>query len=125
MSTSGRGNPKFRRGYVPATALAKMVKFEKGMMHVVFTDGRIVSVPLAWFPGLQGATTKQRGNYKIGGGGVSLHWPGLESRLGLQPAGQQAVEMIHGGFALDAEAARVVGPAGQAPLHFFANAEVL
>ena len=72
---------KFRRAYVPKTALAKGVKFIKETMEVSFTDGRILSVPIIWFPLLQEATPDQREKYEIGGGGLSLHWPELDEDL--------------------------------------------
>ena len=40
------GKTKFRRAYVPTTALAKVVKFDEELMHVHLTDGRIISVPI-------------------------------------------------------------------------------
>src|SRR5262249_50527200 len=70
-----------RRSYVPMTALAKGVKFDDDMMHVMFADGRILSIPLVWFPALRDATPEQRRRYEIGGGGISLHWPRLDEDL--------------------------------------------
>lgn len=52
-------------------------------MRVYFTDGRILSVPLAWFPLLSEATPAQRAHYEVGGGGVSLHWPDLDEDLSI------------------------------------------
>ena len=91
MSTSPRRakskipttTPKARRSFVPATALAKDVKFDREMMTVLFTDGRLLSVPLVWFPALRNATAQQRKQFEIGGGGVSLHWPELDEDLSI------------------------------------------
>jgi hypothetical protein len=66
---------------VPKTALARTVKFADEMMQVVLTDGRIISVPIIWFPLLHEATPEQREHYEIGGGGVSLHWPEIDEDL--------------------------------------------
>ncbi len=66
--------------YVPAAALATGVAFDDYMMQVTFADGRVLHVPLAWFPVLQKATAAQRGKYQIGGG-ISLHWPDLDEDL--------------------------------------------
>ncbi len=41
---------------VPTEALARAVEFDDDMMHVALTDGRVVSVPLVWFPRLTAAT---------------------------------------------------------------------
>ncbi len=69
-----------RRSYIPTSALAKVVAFDDAMMAVTLTDGRVVSVPLAWFPALRDASAEQRNAY-VGGGGVALHWPGLDEDL--------------------------------------------
>lgn len=83
MNTSAKTKTKFRRAYVPTTALAKSVKFDQEMMHVHLTDGRIISVPIRWFPLLREATHEQRERYEIGGGGVSLHWPEIDEDLSI------------------------------------------
>jgi hypothetical protein len=66
---------------VPTSALAKAVKFADDMLQVLLTDGRIISVPIIWFPLLHEATPEQREHYEIGGGGVSLHWPEIDEDL--------------------------------------------
>jgi len=68
---------------VPATALAKSIKFTKTMMQVSLSDGRVLGVPSVWFPTLRAATPEQRMNYAIGGGGISLHWPELDEDLSI------------------------------------------
>jgi len=83
MSTSADPKSKRPRGFVPNTALAKDISFDDAMMHVSLTDGRILSVPLAWFPILRAATPEQRTNCEIGGGGVGLHWPDLDEDLSI------------------------------------------
>ncbi len=78
-----RLQPQFRRAYIPRTALANAVEFDEEMMHVFLTDGRIISVPMIWFPLLHEATQEQRTKYEIGGGGVSLHWPELDEDISI------------------------------------------
>ena len=51
------------------------------MMHVALTDGRIISVPIYWFPLLWEATPEQRQHYEIGSGGISLHWEAIDEDL--------------------------------------------
>ncbi len=74
---------KFRKVYRPTTALAKTVKFKDEMMEVYLTDGRIISVPIIWFPLLHEATTEQREHYEIGGGGASLHWEEIDEDISI------------------------------------------
>lgn len=44
-------------------------------------DGRIISVPLSWYPRLLHATLEERRNYEIGGRGRGIHWPDLDEDL--------------------------------------------
>jgi len=80
-ANAGGKKPRLRRGYVPTTALAKAVEFDEAMMHVTLTDGRVLGVPLVWFPVLSQATPEQRARCEIGGGGAGLHWPDLDEDL--------------------------------------------
>ncbi len=72
---------KIERGYVPRTALAQSVEFTSEAMQVFLTDGRMLSVPLLWFPRLWSATPEQRAQVEIGGGGIGLHWPEIDEDL--------------------------------------------
>jgi hypothetical protein len=83
MSTSVNKTTGRPRAFVPTTALAKAVDADDVMLHVTLTDGRILSVPLAWFPTLRDATPEQRACCEIGGGGVGLHWPDLDEDLSI------------------------------------------
>jgi Protein of unknown function (DUF2442) len=81
MTISARAAKPIQRAYVPTTACAKAVTFDDALMHVVLTDGRVVSVPIIWFPLLQAASAEQRQHYEIGTGGRSLHWEALDEDL--------------------------------------------
>lgn len=70
-----------RPAFVPTTALAQSVTFTDEMMQVELTDGRLLCVPLAWFPTLHHATPEQRMRVRIGGGGRGLHWEELDEDL--------------------------------------------
>lgn len=81
MSTSAEANVRFKRAYVPTAALAKSLDFDENMMQVTLTDGRVLGVPLQWFPALRNASREQLDHYEIAGGGISLHWPELDEDL--------------------------------------------
>ena len=48
---------------------------------VSFDDGRIVSLPLKWFPRLLRATPVQRRKWKLIGRGYGVHWPDVDEDL--------------------------------------------
>jgi hypothetical protein len=81
MTTSVKPHLRALRAYVPTTALAKAVSFDEAAMHVLLTDGRVLSVPIIWFPLLHSASPEQRSQYEIGAGGRSLHWPEIDEDL--------------------------------------------
>lgn len=57
------------------------VKVTADALSVSLKDGRIISVPLAWYPRLLHAKPKQRNNWKVAGGGYGIHWPDLDEDL--------------------------------------------
>jgi hypothetical protein len=81
-----------RRAYVPSSALAQSVDFSEDKINVHLTDGRILSVPLLWFPVLHQAAPEQR-EHVNGAGGRGLHWPDLDEDLSI--AGLMAGVDIH------------------------------
>jgi len=50
-------------------------------LKVVLADGRVVSVPLAWFPKLLAATPKQRAEWELIGGGIGIHWEAIDEDI--------------------------------------------
>lgn len=60
------------------------VTFEKDYMEVSLSDGRILSVPLAWYPRLSGASKSQLKNYEISPSGYGIHWPSLDEDLSVK-----------------------------------------
>ena len=93
MSISVTDNLKIGRAYVPTSAAAKSVEFDEKMMHVYLADGRVISVPLIWFPRLHSATASQLANCEIGPAGFGLHWPELDEDLSV--AGLMAGVDVH------------------------------
>ena len=57
------------------------VFFDEETLSVRLKDGRTISVPLAWYPKLFNATTGQRHNWKIAGGGYGIHWPQIDEDI--------------------------------------------
>ena len=44
-------------------------------------DGRVITVPLVWYPRLLDATETERNNWQISGGGYGIHWPDIDEDL--------------------------------------------
>jgi hypothetical protein len=57
------------------------VAFSDDALSVSLRDGRVISVPLVWYPRLLNATPAQRNNWKIAGAGYGIHWPDLDEDL--------------------------------------------
>jgi hypothetical protein len=71
------------RSQLPTSALAKSVTFDDDLMYVLLMDGRVLGVPVAWFPLLRDATVDQRREYQICGGGISLHWEEIDEDISI------------------------------------------
>jgi len=62
-------------------ALAVEVSCSKDALSVTLTDGRVVSVPLVWFPRLVDASPRQRSAWELIGGGIGVHWEALDEDI--------------------------------------------
>ena len=61
------------------TTSAKSVRFDDDHLWVNLADGRVMAVPLAWFPRLNAATPEQRAAVVISPRG--LHWEDLDEDI--------------------------------------------
>jgi hypothetical protein len=57
------------------------VEITDELLTVRLMDGRIISVPLSWYPRLANASPAQRNNWRISGGGYGLHWEDIDEDL--------------------------------------------
>ena len=62
-------------------AKATRVTFDEDSMWVSLSDGRMIGVPLAWFPRLLHASAEQRGQVRISSRG--LHWEALDEDISI------------------------------------------
>ena len=78
----------------------KDVHFREDTLSVDLVDGRTVVVPLAWYPRLLHATSEQRANWQVCGGGYGIHWPDIDEDLSTEglllgaPAPHSAMPVI-------------------------------
>ncbi len=54
------------------------------MLTVELTDGRTISVPVAWYPRLSHGTAEQRDHWQLIGGGRGVHWPDLDEDISVE-----------------------------------------
>lgn len=57
------------------------IEFSADSMQVHLTDGRIITIPLAWYTKLSEATKELLNNYEISPSGYGVHWPDLDEDL--------------------------------------------
>lgn len=60
----------------------KSVRFDEDSMWVSLSDGRVLSVPLAWFPRLLDASEAQRQQVELSRTG--LHWDCINEDISVQ-----------------------------------------
>lgn len=63
-------------------------------LSVDLSDGRTISVPLAWYPRLLHGSANERNNWRLIGGGQGIHWSDLDEDISIknlilgQPSGE-------------------------------------
>jgi hypothetical protein len=62
-------------------ARAEKVAVSRDTLTVDLTDGRTVSVPLAWYPRLVHGTAAERSHWELLGEGEEIHWPDLDEDI--------------------------------------------
>ena len=67
-----------------AEARAAELTFDSDNLIVHFTDGRVLYVPLTYFPRLLNATPEERDRYEISGGGTGLHWESIDEDISVK-----------------------------------------
>lgn len=70
--------------FVPDQPRATRVDFQDEMLVIHLEDGRVLQVPLEWFPSLRDATEAQRADWRVIGRGVGLHWEALDEDLSVR-----------------------------------------
>jgi len=69
---------------VPTEARISTVRFDDDYLHCELADGRIISVPMIWYPRLWNAEPEYRNIYNLTGDGYGIHWPELDEDLSVK-----------------------------------------
>jgi hypothetical protein len=65
-------------------AKVKSVRIARSLLTVGLDDGRIISLPLAWYPSLQRAKSSERTDWQPCAAGRGIHWPALDYDLSVE-----------------------------------------
>lgn len=60
------------------------VKSTEESLTIELNDGRMISVPLGWYPRLFHATTQERNNWRLIGQGDGIHWDDLDEDISVE-----------------------------------------
>ena len=60
-----------------------IVSVTEDTLTVELSDGRTISVPLAWYPRLVHASQEERDNWELIGDGQGVHWPDLDEDISI------------------------------------------
>jgi hypothetical protein len=63
---------------------AERVSVSEDSLSVELSDGRSVSVPLAWFPRLLHGTPAERDEWRLIGKGEGIHWEALDEDISIE-----------------------------------------
>jgi Protein of unknown function (DUF2442) len=74
--------------------LATSASITDDTLTVELSDGRSVSVPLAWYPRLLHATGGERGKWRLIAQGEGIHWPDVDEDISVESliAGRPSAE---------------------------------
>ncbi|HEX5317459.1 MAG TPA: DUF2442 domain-containing protein, partial [Candidatus Kapabacteria bacterium] len=63
---------------------ANRITFQGELFEVHLDDGRILSVPLDWYPRLERANSQQRQHFEWLGKGLAMHWPEIDEDISVE-----------------------------------------
>lgn len=63
---------------------AQQVVVTDNALTVDLSDGRTISVPLAWYPRLLHDTPNERNNWRFIGSNEGMHWPELDEDISVK-----------------------------------------
>ena len=66
------------------TAAVRHVRVNGQTLVVELRDGRVVSVPIGWYPRLAEGTPRERRRWELLGAGVGIHWPDLDEDISVE-----------------------------------------
>ena len=102
------------------TAAAQNVRVTDRALVVELRDGRVVSVPLAWYPRLAEGSPREQRRWELLGPGIGIHWPDLDEDISVEgllhglPSGESAASLDEWRAARKRPANRALQPTSRA-----------
>jgi hypothetical protein len=63
---------------------AEKVTLTEDTLSVDLSDGRTISVPIAWYPRLVHASPRERAHWRLIGKGEGIHWGDLDEDISVE-----------------------------------------
>jgi Protein of unknown function (DUF2442) len=63
---------------------ALSVSLTDDTLSVDLSDGRSISVPIAWFPRLMHSSEQERNNWRLIGKGQGIHWEDIDEDISIE-----------------------------------------
>ncbi len=63
---------------------AVQVRVTEDLLIGELSDGRTISVPIAWYPRLSHGSAEERTHWQLTGGGRGIHWPDLDEDISVE-----------------------------------------
>lgn len=63
---------------------AENITITEDTLCVDLSDGRTISVPLAWYPRLMHSTPAERNNWRLIGKGHGIHWEDIDEDISVE-----------------------------------------
>jgi hypothetical protein len=70
--------------YEIRVAEALTVSLTDDTLSVDLSDGRSISVPIAWFPRLIHSSKQERNNWRLIGRGQGIHWEDIDEDISIE-----------------------------------------
>jgi len=59
----------------------KKIWFSDNKIFAEYIDGRVIGVPVSWYPNLSKGSSEQWQDYEIWADGQYIHWPSLDEDI--------------------------------------------
>src|SRR3990172_3421506 len=64
--------------------LARSIRVTSDTLHVDLSDGRTISVPVAWYPRLAHASAEERKEWRLIAQGRGIHWESIDEDISVE-----------------------------------------